>query len=148
MSFKRSEAGQALVEFAVYLPVLLLILVGISDLGIEMIQVMMVQEAATEGANFGSAPGNQLNDSGMAAWAQQAAAGVNLSSTPVASTFYTCTPGGAQVTSSTTCPGGGGPMEYVQLTTKSTFAPIFGLKGLVSTTVTGSAIYRVAWKTQ
>jgi Flp pilus assembly protein TadG len=148
MTLQRSESGQALVEFAVYLPIFLLIVMGITDLGLNMAQTIMVQEAATEGANYGSAPGNQLDDSGMVGWTQQAAAGVTLSATPVAATFFTCSPGGTHVSSSSTCPNGGGPMEYVQVTTTSTFSPFFGIRGILPRTITGSAIYRVAWKTQ
>jgi Flp pilus assembly protein TadG len=148
MTFRKSESGQTLVEAAIYISVFILIVMGITDLTFYMLGAMMIQESATEGANFGSAPGNQSNTAGMVEWAEQAATGVNLTSTPVATRFYTCTPGGAQVSSSSSCSSGNAPMEYVNVTTTGTINPLFRISGLTALNVTGSSTYRVAWNTQ
>ncbi len=52
---KRSARGQSLVEFALTLPILLLILVGVVDLGRVYYSYMTVINASREGARYGAA---------------------------------------------------------------------------------------------
>lgn len=55
----RNERGAALVEFAVVAPLLLLLVFGIVDLGRALYTHVTIQEAAQEGALYGSfSPGN------------------------------------------------------------------------------------------
>lgn len=51
--FKRKEKGQSLVEFAMVLPVLLLLIMGIIDFGMAFHSVVTVNTAAREGARQG-----------------------------------------------------------------------------------------------
>ena len=52
--FRRADKGAALVETAVLLPLLLLLLVGLVDIGRLLYTRTPLQEAAQEGANFAS----------------------------------------------------------------------------------------------
>ncbi len=52
MKFKRKERGQSLVEFALILPVLLIILAGVLDLGRLYYAYVAVTDAAAEGAAY------------------------------------------------------------------------------------------------
>ena len=51
---KRSLAGQSLAEFAITLPVLLLLLLGVLDLGRLFFAYIAVNNAAREGARYGA----------------------------------------------------------------------------------------------
>lgn len=52
MTARRSEQGQATIEFALVMPVLLLLLVGIFDLGRALGAYVTVTNASREGARF------------------------------------------------------------------------------------------------
>lgn len=70
-SLRRNRRGQSLVEFALSLPVLLLILAATLEVGNVLTQYNRVQIAAREGARFGAAGGT---DDGVEAVVKQAAA--------------------------------------------------------------------------
>ena len=53
---KRSERGANLVEFAIVLPLLVLILAGLADLGRAFYNYMVITNAAREGARGRRAP--------------------------------------------------------------------------------------------
>ena len=57
-----SKRGQALVEFALVIPVLLLVIVGIFDLGFAVYAQNMVSNAAVEGARTGIIVSKQDSD--------------------------------------------------------------------------------------
>lgn len=50
----RRERGQSLAEFAIMLPVLLILLMGVLDLGRAFFTYLALQDAAAEGAYFGT----------------------------------------------------------------------------------------------
>ncbi len=50
--FKQSARGQSLVEAALFFPILLLILMGVVDLGRAYITLVVLQDAASEGAAY------------------------------------------------------------------------------------------------
>jgi len=141
----RERDGSALVEFAVFLSTLVMIFASIVDYSQAIRQEMEVTEAAAAGANYAAIPGNQTNLTAIQNVAIAAAPDVSGISA-VATNVYTCTPGGTAVTSTTTCPGYGTPIEYVQVKTSATFHPV--LKYVVPasmTTLKGIALYRVQW---
>ena len=57
-----SRRGQTMVEFALILPVLLLIIAGITDFGRAYMQVQVLTNAAMEGARTGILPGKTTTD--------------------------------------------------------------------------------------
>ena len=59
------ERGQALVEFAVILPVIILILMGIVDLGRVFNAYVTIANAAREGARYGIVYGHSTDDAGI-----------------------------------------------------------------------------------
>lgn len=71
----RRERGDGLVEFALILPVLMLLIMGIVDLGRAVYAYNVVANCAREGARYGLvAP---TDDSGMIAAAKSAAVGLD-----------------------------------------------------------------------
>lgn len=50
---KQKKKGQALLEFAILLPILLLIVMGISEFGIMLNSYLTIQSASREGARLG-----------------------------------------------------------------------------------------------
>ncbi len=141
-----SEEGSALVEAALCMSMMVMLLMGVADYTLDIQQTIQINEAAAAGAAFGAIPGNQTNLAGMEAAAKASAPGVSAM-TAVAVDLYTCTPGGAAVSESSTCAGYGTPIQYVQVTAS---APVNSLLTRVkfqnSMTVTAVATYRVPWK--
>jgi Flp pilus assembly protein TadG len=138
------ESGSILVEFAVSLSVLTLVFIGVADYALMIQQALLVTGAAAAGAAYGVIPGNQTNLSGMQTAARNTASGVSGFSV-TATDVFTCTPGGASVSSSSTCSGYGTPIEYVQVTTSATVNPLLSWTGISASTLTGTASFRVAW---
>lgn len=59
--FRRTEKGQALVEMALVLPILIIIVFGIVEFGRIMNTYLIVTNAAREGARHGVVGGSDLN---------------------------------------------------------------------------------------
>jgi Flp pilus assembly protein TadG len=51
---RKSNKGQSLVEFALILPLLILILIGVFDLGRALFALITINNAAREGARYGT----------------------------------------------------------------------------------------------
>lgn len=66
ISYLRNNRGQTLVEFALIIPIFLLLVFGMMDFGIVLNQYLVVTEAAREGARS-AAVGNSDSDSIAAA---------------------------------------------------------------------------------
>lgn len=60
MKSLRNEKGQSLVEFAILLPVLLLLLMGILEFGIMLNSYLSINNSAREGARLGIVSGSNL----------------------------------------------------------------------------------------
>ena len=145
MKLRRDEGGSALVEFGLLLPLLTLLFVGIVDYALEIQQAMEIAEAAGAGAAFGAVPANVKDLAGMRAAATSAAADVNGFSV-TASNLFTCSPGGAAVSSSATCSGYGTPIEYVEVQTSATVPVFLAFPGMpAGFTQHATATYRVPW---
>jgi Flp pilus assembly protein TadG len=136
----------ALVEFALFLPILAFLFIGVVDYALYLQETLQIQEAASAGAAYGTIPGNQKSLAAMQTAAQNAASGVSGFSA-VATDIFTCSPGGATVTSATTCSGYGTPIEYVQVATSATVPAMLAYPGMpASLTIHGSATFRVPWQ--
>jgi Flp pilus assembly protein TadG len=75
---RTKERAQTLVEFALVVPVLLLILAGTVEFGRAFWEYGVVLQAVQEGARFGAALGNANNDTAIATRVQQVAAAGGL----------------------------------------------------------------------
>jgi Flp pilus assembly protein TadG len=123
--------GNFAIEFALALPILLLLLVGLLDLGRMSIEKSALLQGAREGAQYGIlAPSDTTNIQTTA----QNATGIS-GATATASTFCECV-SGTQVACGSTCSGGGTAKQYVTVTTNASFRSVlapatttFGLNG-------------------
>jgi len=143
----RSERGAALVELAFCLPMMLTIFVGIADYALLIQDQMTISKAAAAGAAYGAVHGNEDNLAGMQAAAVNAATGVS-GFTAVASDIFVCSPGGATVSSESSCSGYGTPIKYVQIvaTGNSPSLVAASLLGLPSAvTLQSKTCFRVRW---
>jgi len=142
----RCERGQALIEFAVFLPMLLLTVSGIVDYSMYIQAEIQMQAAAAVGAEYGIYPGNESNTSAMQTWATYAASNSALAVTNfsvTASDEYSCTAGGTLQSTKPTC-ANNAPYEYVQVATSGKFSALMGFAKLPSSlTLHGFAQYEV-----
>jgi Flp pilus assembly protein TadG len=118
---------------------------GLADYALIIQQAMLLTQAAAAAAAYGAITGNNGDLTGMQAAAQNTASGLT-GMTVTASNIYSCTAGGAQVSSTASCPQYGTPIKYVRVQTSATAQPLLGFPGLPSTlTLHSSAYYRVQW---
>ncbi len=147
-----SESGSALVEFSLILPVLLLLLLGVVDLGLAVQKSMIVSEAAHAGTLFATISGPSTKTTDVVAAAQKAASGVqNLN--VCAGYWWVCSSGPVQPPASPSCGtssppaptcASGTPVEYAQVLTTVNLSALFGYPGLpASFPLRGSSIVRV-----
>jgi Flp pilus assembly protein TadG len=142
----RSEDGSILIEFALILPPLVLMLAYMVDYALWIQKAMQLQDAASAAAAYGAMPGKATNTSQMTSLANYIATGSTNGAawlTVTATNFWTCSPGGTQVTATTSCPTGA-PYHYVKVTTNGRQASLLGFRGIsASLTLGGAATYRV-----
>ncbi len=138
---QRRRRGIALVEFTLVTPMFLLLCVAAVDFA-RVFHTMIVLTAATRaGAQYAGQSSAAASDTGgIAAVVANAAgnpAGLAVTSTDVC----TCTPGGSQVSCSTTCTG---KTSYIKIKTTQRFNAVMGWPGMPSSiTMTSAAITRI-----
>ena len=143
--FLREESGSALVEFAVFISVLVLIFLGVADYAFYIKAKMELQDAVASAAAYGSVPGNESNFSGMENVATSQIQGVS-NPTVTATNTYACSPGGTSVTAGSLCTGNVTPYKYVVVTASATVPRSFVYPGIpASLVMTSTASYRVQW---
>ncbi len=118
------EHGSALVEFSLFLPMLILMLMGVVDLGLAIQQRMIVQEAAHAGALYATLSGKNEDVAGMQSAAKSAGAGAaNLVvNTPVLYCASSAT--GVKTQGSPGCSTSS--LEWAQVTTSASLPALFG----------------------
>ncbi len=77
-SFENSESGQAMIEFALILPVLLLVVFGITTFGVAMSNYLMLEDATNVGARQLAISRGQTTDPCSTASSAISAAAPNL----------------------------------------------------------------------
>jgi Flp pilus assembly protein TadG len=92
---RRDPAGQEAVEFALLLPLLLLILFGILDLGRLFHAAITITNAAREGARYGIEHPADTGDIEAAVQAEAAGTGIDLTDTAISDIAVSCPDGGA-----------------------------------------------------
>lgn len=149
---KTAEGGQSLVEFALMLPFMALLLIGIVEVGRAAFLTMVVTHGATAGVEYGAQNTTTASDiTGMTYAATQDSNFGLMTATPT----YGCLCDDGAGTSCTnpvpaqssctgiTCPGGQ-VVECVQVTTHATFNALFHYPGLPSSfQANGNAVMRV-----
>jgi Flp pilus assembly protein TadG len=147
MKLLRSESGQALIELAVIMPMLLLIVSGLVDYSMYSQAAVQMQAAAAVGAAYGAYPTHWKDTAGMESWATYAASNSSMGVSnfvATASNQYSCTAGGALSATPPACSGGANPYMYVQVKTTGKFSALIGFVKLpTSMTLNGYALYGV-----
>jgi len=147
MPFHRSEDGSILIEFSLVLTPLVLIFACMVDYALWIQKGMLVQDAASAAAAYGAMPGKASETANMTSLANYIATGSTSGAAwftvNAPTNFWTCTPGGSQVSATTTCPTGA-PYHYVQVTTSASPSALMGFHWVPSSlTLHGAATYRV-----
>lgn len=139
---RAAARGQALVETVVLLPLLLLLLLGVEELGRLIYTGLGAHEAAYAGAAYGAQnSATAVDNAGMV---RAALAGMPQLSSLTATASHVCTCGdGASAPNCalSDCSSGGRLLVYAQVTTQVPFTPICSVLGWPSTfEVQGSAL--------
>jgi hypothetical protein len=139
----RSDAGQALLELALTLPLLALLLLGAGEFGRLAYAAIETSNAARAGVQYGAQ--NHVTASDYAG--MQLASlddGPNVPGLAATAThFCSCADGAASTCSSGDCTGSR-IIEYVQVNTTATVDPLIHVPGLPATyTLNGQAVMRV-----
>ena len=151
---RRSESGQSMMEFALMLPVLCLLSVGIAEIGRATYTTIEVNNAATAGVEYGSQ--NAISMIDILGMQSAASSEASVSGMTSSATFgCTCDKGGGTTTESCTYPVPapsscanilctGQVVQCVQVTTQANTTPIFHFPGLPSSYQSnGKAVMRV-----
>jgi hypothetical protein len=149
---KRSEAGQSMLEFALLLPFVLLLGVGVVEVGRAIYFTMAVTNAAAAGVTYGSQSAiTAMDTAGMQSAANSESKYGSMTSTATygcscdyntgASCTYPVPP--TSSCASISC-SSGQIVQCVQVTTHASFPPIFHYPGLPTTyQANGRAVMRV-----
>jgi Flp pilus assembly protein TadG len=142
------DAGTSLVEFALLLPILLILLLGIIEIGRYAEMSILVTNAARAGVQYGAQNlANAADLQGIqTAASNDAPAAVQQSQV---STSYMCLCTGTGGNPGGTCPAAcvppGQEIVYLTVTTAGTYTSLFRYPGIPSpVTLTGTAQMRVA----
>ena len=155
----RSNRGTAMLEFAVSVPLLMILLAGALDFGTACYVAIEVTNAARAGAQYGAQNGQTTIDTaGMELAAKNEASNISTTSSTAAGKTYWVTgyplasygcecANGTGIKSNTTscsCTGTSQQVNFVLVTTQATYNPIIPWKGYNSTyTFNGMAKLRV-----
>ena len=155
---KTAESGQTLLEFAMMLPFMMLLLLGIAEIGRAAFITITVTNAATAGAEYGSQNAATASDTtGMQTAAVYDAdngttTGILTLANTVATSGCACDTGSGtscnqsflSCSSSTIASCTGQVVECVQVTTHADFSSLFHYPGLPQTfQANGKAVQRV-----
>jgi Flp pilus assembly protein TadG len=140
MTRRASGRGSGLIEFALLVLILMLLALGVFNLGLAIEAGDTISAAARAGAFFGASDGNANNTSGMQNAALNSATGLTASMTANASTWCTCTAGSATTVSCTSlCNTYGPPIQYVKVQTSATIPLLFNFPGVPLTIPLGAS---------
>lgn len=138
--------GVVAIEFAIMGTLLLLLLVGVVDLGIAFYEQMAVQTAAEAGAQYVTVNGFSVAGINNAVANSSVIATTTITASPAPSQFCGCPGSGgiSAISCTSTCTGGIAPSKYVRIDTTATHWAVFTQGFLPSPfTLTGSATVRI-----
>lgn len=140
---QRRRRGNALLEFGIIAPVLLIMTCGVSDFARMFNLANTAVGAASAGIEYASIGPEYWSDSSDIQTAALNDTGNYPGATATATTFCTCSVGGAEVTCPASC-GSGTQEEYVQVTVTIPFTPVISYPGLPNpVSITQTAVARV-----
>lgn len=140
---RHATSGTAAIEFALVSPVLILLLVGLVEVGSRVHEGMQVQNAAEAGAIYVAK--NGWSSAGITEAVTNSTGFKGITASPAPTQFCGC-PTSAGITTiscTSTCSGGMAVSQYVQIDTVLTHKTVlssFGFK--LPATITGRAIIR------
>lgn len=143
---ERRDAGQAILELALIMPIFVLLIIGAAEFGHLAYAAIEVTNAARAGCAYGAQTHITASDNAdiQLAAIQDGSNISGLTATP--SHFCACSTGGtiACSTALTSCPSPARIIEYVQVNTAASVAPIFNYPGISKTfNLSGQAVMRV-----
>jgi Flp pilus assembly protein TadG len=121
--------GALSIEFAVIAPTLVLMLIGVLDLGMGIYRKMQVQNAAQAGAAYAVLHG--FTSSSIES-AVTSATSFGVSASPAPSEFCGCASSGGvtAATCGSTCSGGSSPGTYVTVSAQGTYTTLLPYPGI------------------
>jgi Flp pilus assembly protein TadG len=141
-----SHAGQSIIEFAIVLPLLLLIFLGAVDFGRAVYLAVEVANAARAGAQYGAqSQTTAANTTQMAQAARDDASDISSMMTVTPTRFCECAsaPGTPVACSGSSC-SGSRLIMYVRVVTSVTYSPWFPYPGIPSSTpISATSVMRV-----
>ncbi len=138
---RQCDAGMSAVEFALTAPLLVLMLLGMADMGLATNEKMRLVSAARAGAQSGY--GNSANTAAITQ-AVTGASGLNGGAVNVAVATSCGCADGSTVACGGTCAGGGSSRTYVTVTVTESYALLLSYPGFASpVTLSASATLRV-----
>jgi len=136
--------GGAIIEFALIMPFLVVLLVGLCDLGFGFYESMQVQAAAEAGAQYAT---RHAWDAAAVATAVTDATGAGgITATPAPSKVCACPGGGTltQIGCTSTCRSGDPPGVYASVSAQLRYQTVLPYPGLPATlTLTGQTYRRL-----
>lgn len=137
-----NRSGAAAVEFALLLPMLVLLVIGMVDYAALAYQSMEIYASAHAGADYALKNGW---DSAAIQAAVSAATPLAATASPAPQQSKACVTGGVLVvTAGSTCPSGGTPGTYVTVSAQTAFAPIVSWSSLVMpSSLSAQAVVRI-----
>jgi Flp pilus assembly protein TadG len=121
---KHETDGVAAIEFGIIVPILVLMVVAATDIGMGFYRKMQVEEAAQAGAEWAIRNGFDASSISNAVSSATNAPGLSVSPTPVQ--FCGCANGSAITTAScgTTCSGGAQAATYTTVSATMTYSTL------------------------
>ena len=140
---RKSDNGNATVEFALLLPLMLLLVLGVVDFARLFYAAITVASAARAGVQYGAQDTIKAKDTaGMQTAASNDAADIT-GVTATAQSYCECSDGTRVDCLTGTC-GGASPPVYVQVTVQKTFTTLVDYPGIPhNTALSRTAIMRV-----
>lgn len=148
----RKEKGQGMVEFALVLPILLVIIFGLMEMGRLLLAYSSVTTATRQGARYGSTTGDNgsgtpryLDCDGIKAEALKAGRWGGLTASDITITYYSTSSGTktcANVSASDI--GWGDRVEVQAVVTFSTIVPLVGIPDIPITSSSSRTIFKNA----
>jgi Flp pilus assembly protein TadG len=142
ISRRRYEAGSAAIEFGLFLPLFVIMLTGVVEIGFAMFGSLQVYNAVEAGTLY--AAKNGWNASGISSAVVNASDTAGIAASPAPTQFYGC-PALSGVTTTTmgaACTSGGTAGQYIRISATLTRTTILTSGFGLPATLTAQAVVR------